>query len=60
MPTTGTNARLLLTARITAVGTAATVGLAFTVMEKTVLQKVRSISTHLSNTLQIYPNISSI
>lgn len=42
MPTAGTNAQLLLTAEITAGGTAATAGLVIMGMGRTVLQKVRS------------------
>lgn len=64
MPTTGPNARLSLTAGITALGIAATVGLAFMVTAKIVLQKVRSTSdsneSYLSSTMQIYPKIFSI
>lgn len=56
MPTTGTNAQLLLTAEITAGGTAATAGLVIMGMGRTVLQKVRRAKFLISEAVDYFNN----
>lgn len=56
MPTTGTNARLLLTAEITAGGIAATAGLVIMGMGRTVLQRVRRTKFLISEAMDYFNN----
>lgn len=56
MPTTGTNAQLLLTAEITAGGIAATAGLVIMGMGRTVLQKVRRTKFLISEAMDYFNN----